>query len=182
MPVDYSKYPPNWHTEIRPRILKRADHKCEWCGVPDRVLISRNGKEWHQWSEPNEKASHAVEWARKQGVTLTRVILTIAHLDHDNENHNVSDDRLAALCQRCHLQYDAPHKAAKRKKDAQGTTLFDVETRVPESTCKKCIHLQRHECSGKVIMYCGVRTSGRTFNGLLKIKANDPSCPKFKGK
>ena len=28
--------------------------------------------------------------------------LTIAHLDYDEENHDVSDDRLAAQCQGCH--------------------------------------------------------------------------------
>ena len=39
-----------------------------------------------------------------------RVVLTIAHLDHDEENHDVSDDRLAALCQQCHLNYDAKEK------------------------------------------------------------------------
>ena len=33
MPCDYKKYPPTWKTEIRPRILKRADHKCEECAV-----------------------------------------------------------------------------------------------------------------------------------------------------
>ncbi len=33
MPIDYSKYPPNWKTEIVPAILKRANNKCEFCGV-----------------------------------------------------------------------------------------------------------------------------------------------------
>ena len=44
-----------------------------------------------------------------------RIILTVAHLDHDPENWDVSDDRLAALCQKCHLTHDAPMKAANRK-------------------------------------------------------------------
>jgi hypothetical protein len=33
------------------------------------------------------------------------VVLTIAHLDHDTTNNE--DSNLAALCQRCHLTYDA---------------------------------------------------------------------------
>lgn len=33
MPIDYKNYPPNWLTEIRPRILKRAKNKCEFCGL-----------------------------------------------------------------------------------------------------------------------------------------------------
>ncbi len=32
MPIDYSKYPPNWKTEIRPAILKREGNKCKFCG------------------------------------------------------------------------------------------------------------------------------------------------------
>ena len=33
MPINYSKYPKNWKTEIVPRILKRANNKCEVCGI-----------------------------------------------------------------------------------------------------------------------------------------------------
>jgi hypothetical protein len=38
------------------------------------------------------------------------VVLTIAHLDHDELNHEVKDERLKALCQHCHLNYDAKEK------------------------------------------------------------------------
>jgi hypothetical protein len=54
-----------------------------------------------------------------------KVILTIAHLDHDEENHNVKDDRLKAMCQRCHLRYDAPEKARRRKSKKAIGDLFD---------------------------------------------------------
>ena len=49
--------------------------------------------------------------------TQKKIVLTIAHLDHDEENWNISYDRLAALCQRCHLRYDAKEKARRRKSD-----------------------------------------------------------------
>lgn len=88
MPIDYNKYPPNWKTEIVPRIKSRDGHKCKFCGI-DNYAIKPNG---------------------------TKVILTIAHLDHDAENHNVSDDRLAALCQKCHLGYDRKMRLDKRNK------------------------------------------------------------------
>lgn len=39
-------------------------------------------------------------------VTGSKVVLTVAHLDHDPAN--CDDGNLAALCQRCHLTYDAP--------------------------------------------------------------------------
>ena len=38
------------------------------------------------------------------GMKATRIVLTTAHLDHTPEN--CSDDNLASLCQRCHLNYD----------------------------------------------------------------------------
>lgn len=46
---------------------------------------------------------------------FVKIVLTIAHLDHDEENNEVSDDRLQALCQRCHLKYDATEKARRKK-------------------------------------------------------------------
>jgi len=44
-----------------------------------------------------------------------KVVLTIAHLDHDEHNHGVNDDRLKAMCQIHHLRYDAEEK--KRRKN-----------------------------------------------------------------
>ena len=84
-------YPKNWK-EIRAKILERADNKCEFCGVED-----------HSWR---------ISW--RQGVPndSIKVILTIAHLDHDPTNNDPSN--LRALCQRCHNRYDAKHRAANR--------------------------------------------------------------------
>jgi|GEM_PF-4030978 len=39
MPVDYSRYAPNWKTEIRPSILERAKNACEFCGKANREFI-----------------------------------------------------------------------------------------------------------------------------------------------
>jgi hypothetical protein len=39
MPIDYSKYPENWKTEIVPRILKRAGNRCEVCGLKNRQSV-----------------------------------------------------------------------------------------------------------------------------------------------
>lgn len=33
MPIDYKKYPSNWKTEIRPYVLNRSKHRCEFCKV-----------------------------------------------------------------------------------------------------------------------------------------------------
>ena len=43
-----------------------------------------------------------------------KVVLTVAHLNHTPEDNR--RENLRALCQACHLAYDAPHKAAERRK------------------------------------------------------------------
>lgn len=47
-------------------------------------------------------------------------------------------------------------------------------------TCRTCANRQRWQCGGKVIQYCGVRKSNRTFNRLLKIKGTNPACELYK--
>jgi hypothetical protein len=122
MPIDYSKYPLNWHTEIRPRILKRANNKCEFCGAPNGHLILRKRgalpDDFEILAFPHQKELFSDLKADLYGVDrikATVVVLTIAHLDHDKENHQVTDDRLRALCQRCHLDYDRSRHITNRK-------------------------------------------------------------------
>lgn len=45
MPVDYSKYPLDWFSRIRPMILQRARHCCEECRVPNYSIITRNDRQ-----------------------------------------------------------------------------------------------------------------------------------------
>lgn len=113
MPIDYREYPPNWHTEIRPAILERAKHCCEECGAPNHQLIYRLERGKPEWKLAPE--GHAVDAMALDGVKFTKIILTVAHLDHDKLNHDVQLDRLRAWCQRCHLTYDAVHHATNRK-------------------------------------------------------------------
>ena len=46
-------------------------------------------------------------------VTGSKVVLTVAHLDHVPEHVGEQGNRpnLKAMCQRCHLTYDAKHHA-----------------------------------------------------------------------
>ena len=41
MPIDYSKYPDNWLSEIRPRIMERANNSCECCGLNHDQIVFR---------------------------------------------------------------------------------------------------------------------------------------------
>jgi hypothetical protein len=73
--------------EFRAFIIDRAGDCCE--GTPQHPgCRARNGK-------PHPE-------------TGGRVVLTIAHMDHD-ETH-ADPDRCRALCQRCHNKWDAPHR------------------------------------------------------------------------
>lgn len=138
MPCDYSKYPPNWKTEIRPRILERADNKCEWCGAPNGEWVVRDkAGRWHDMgtyiNDFSEQSRYYLDktypgWDEgEEGLKPFKVVLTIAHLDHDETNHNVKDSRLAALCQPCHLKYDAPEKARRRRKKKYQNSLFPIK-------------------------------------------------------
>jgi len=121
-------YPANWKTVIRPRILARAQNKCERCGLPNHSTIIRSLDDGDDylilnslsiWETPDGtwvRMSEMPEEFEAQPRT-TKVVLTIAHLDHDI-THN-TDDNLQALCQRCHLLHDgelhARHAAETRR-------------------------------------------------------------------
>lgn len=130
MPIDYSKYPPNWKTEIRPRILARANNCCEQCGVENYKYIFRgfiDKREVYQDSDGKIFDAKTSEFLFKdEYANITplsgnpdqkaiRVVLTVAHLDHDETNWEVKDDRLKAMCQKCHLTYDALEKYRRNK-------------------------------------------------------------------
>lgn len=126
MPIDYNKYPSNWKTEIRPRIMKRANNTCEFEGCDFKHLetvfsVKRNGRTIGWFRDFNEANQHPKSFESKKNKKTGRVeivpnpkpvkvVLTIAHLDHDETNHNVKDERLKASCQLCHLRYDAKEK------------------------------------------------------------------------
>ena len=46
-------------------------------------------------------------------------------------------------------------------------------------TCRTCVHRERWECGSKVINYCRVHKSKRTFNGLQKVKCNQQACSQY---
>lgn len=107
MPIDYSKYPPDWKDKIRPDILRRDHYKCKFCRIQHRAIGYR------------DKSGQFIEcdnfmemWAEKAGKRVFQVILTIAHLDQNIENNDYSN--LAALCQKCHLNHDRPYNQVKR--------------------------------------------------------------------
>lgn len=111
-PENRARYPSNWR-EIRANVLERAQNKCERCAAPNHETIARGddgtymlmGGEVHD-AETGKYLGMA-RGSEYPVVRMTRVVLTIAHLDHTPENCDMNN--LRAWCQKCHLSYDAEH-------------------------------------------------------------------------
>lgn len=120
MPCNYKDYPPDWK-DIRQRIIARANNRCEHCDIPNGYIFRlvngiNQGIRRGEWWQINDLKRHG--FTQREAIKLagfTEVVLTIAHLDHDKENWQVDDSRLAALCQACHLNYDRPRHIENRK-------------------------------------------------------------------
>jgi 5-methylcytosine-specific restriction endonuclease McrA len=127
MPINYKDYPINWKSEIRPAILKRANNKCEFCGIPNGIWAFRGrisgNREVYQtvdgdiFNADNSELIHEnlfdIEITPTGKDTAIKIVLTIAHLDHDTTNNEYSN--LKALCQRCHNRYDRSYRTANVK-------------------------------------------------------------------
>ena len=119
MPCDYSEYPKEWKTVIRPRILERAGHKCERCEVENHRWICRDGRHdaalnaWY-YEDGDILAVKALEDWPEGYKAPVRVVLTVAHLDHDTSNND--DSNLQALCQRCHNRLDVEYRRKNRSR------------------------------------------------------------------
>src|SRR6185312_5849122 len=94
-PEERARYPKDWKAISFAR-RERAGWRCE--GSP---------------AYPDCRAANG----QSHPVTGSRVVLTVAHLDHRPEN--VAEGNLRAWCQRCHLTYDAGMHAAGRRERAR---------------------------------------------------------------
>jgi hypothetical protein len=118
-PENQARYPADW-AEISKRIrFDRAKGRCECDG--------RCGRSAHQLDLGRCQALNG----HASLITGSRVVLTVAHLDHTPEN--CADDNLMAMCQGCHLNYDREHHAETRARvraetrAAAGQGLLDIE-------------------------------------------------------
>jgi len=96
MPMDRSRYPKDWDAISRRIRFERAGNQCEWCGVANYTI------------HPD---------------TRSIVVLTVAHLGtpladgtpvSKSETMDCRPENLAALCQRCHLNFDRADHLQRR--------------------------------------------------------------------
>ena len=113
------RYPQNWR-EIRAGILLRANNRCETCFAPNSELIARHVDGGSYMLDSGEvfdaETGEFLGLARGSEYDahrLVRVVLTVAHLDHEESNNNASN--LRALCQLHHLRHDARDNLARRR-------------------------------------------------------------------
>lgn len=114
-PENRHHYGEAWKTKIRPRILRRADGRCEKCGKPNGevVLAAKTGGTWYDAAAFCWRDCDGVPTDAPMDFKSLRVVLTVAHLDQNPANHG--DKNLRALCQFCHLGTDREHNIRKRK-------------------------------------------------------------------
>jgi len=105
MPFHRERYADDWE-EISSAIRQRSRGRCECtgeCGLHRTHPGPRRCE---------ERQGEPARWARG------KVVLTVAHLNHDTSDN--SPGNLKAMCQRCHLRYDAPmhrrHAAETRRR------------------------------------------------------------------
>lgn len=110
------RYPANWPTISLYIRFDRAQGRCECrgeCGA-----------------KPHEEGRCNAGNGLPHPLTGSKVVLTVAHRDHDPANCDPTN--LTAMCQRCHLAYDAEQHRAQAShtravRAAAGTEpLFEV--------------------------------------------------------
>ena len=137
-PENKARYPHNWR-EIRNLVLARAAYKCERCGAPNHEVIARGDDGTYMLAGGEVYDADTGEYrgmargSEYPVVRMTRVVLTIAHLDHTPENCSL--DNLRAWCQRCHLNYDADQhrmnsQITRRSRSGTGEMFPDAYTTV----------------------------------------------------
>lgn len=100
-PENRARYPKDWPA-ISLRIRERAEWRCEFVENGERC-------------EARQGMPHPL--------TGSKVVLTVAHLDHTPEN--CADENLLAGCQRCHNRYDAPMRRAGIKARARAAAAAE---------------------------------------------------------
>lgn len=144
-PENRCRYPANWKA-ISAAVRADAGNRCEGspdfpdCRVANGALGARTADGVWLPAEPMQEIRLRLDWPnpgmlwwcsngeRREYLRIVRIVLTVAHLDHQPENCDRSN--LRAWCQRCHLWYDRHHHAQTRyqtrRDGAAASDLFEA--------------------------------------------------------
>jgi hypothetical protein len=134
-PENRDRYPANWK-DLSAAVKDAQGWRCGFCNLKHGERICRGtGENAETFQDADGYVHDANTGARLgrvrmgdyEGSKWVTVVLTTAHLDHRPENCDSAN--LKALCQRCHLRYDAEHhrrnaQATRRSRLAMGD-LFE---------------------------------------------------------
>lgn len=115
-PEERGRYPDDW-PQISARIrFDRAEGRCECTGECGA---------WHGGERCTRRHGERIPPLRQPANQSGTTILTVAHLNHVPED--CRDENLLAMCQGCHLRYDAHEHArnARRTRLARETAGMD---------------------------------------------------------
>jgi hypothetical protein len=118
---------PEWRELSRHIRKERAQDRCECIGQCGTYHFAQNAE---------RQMPRGVEWrcsafeGQPHPVTRSKVVLTVAHLDHTPGNDD--PENLRAFCQRCHNSYDQRHRKqnahqTRRAKKAIGDLLEESD-------------------------------------------------------
>ena len=138
-PENKARYPDNWQ-EIRASIIQRSQNRCECTGQCGRYHLpaGMTPQTMGDFPQAEKKRCFAMQY-EPHPRTNAKVVLTIAHLDHQPENND--PDNLRAMCQRCHNMYDAPNRTRNRRANqdrASGQELLPFAGKKDAQQSGKC--------------------------------------------
>ena len=115
-------YPVDWAFTSAYIRFNRARNRCEECGVCNGAIVyndvhgNRKEVDFEQLAEIQKliESSGKNEKSVLKMLRLTKIVLTVAHLDHDESNNDYFN--LKALCQRDHFKYDRQNNKLRAKK------------------------------------------------------------------
>jgi 5-methylcytosine-specific restriction endonuclease McrA len=121
-PEQRALYPKDWKAISKRIREERAGNRCERCKAPNGKTVVRGEdsdagtymlEEGEVHDDETGKYLGRARGPEYQGGRFVRIVLTVAHLDHDPTNN--ADENLKALCQRCHLSHDREQHTANAR-------------------------------------------------------------------
>jgi hypothetical protein len=114
------RYHPEWVLISNKIKYERAKNRCEVCNLRNGVLIKRDKNGNAILASTQDHAHHRKlitvdgihHYEALKKLSLIQIILTVAHLDHDENNND--EINLACLCQYHHLQHDKENNKLRR--------------------------------------------------------------------